>query len=506
MSVKTAIFSTTALVFLSTAASAELTAQQVWTDWKEYVSGFGYTVEAQENMAGNRLEITELQMDMSLPDVEGSASLTLGSMAFVENGDGTVTIAMPDTMPMTFTFADPDGETVKAAIDYTMQDMNMVASGDPSSFTYDYTAASIDLALKEITIDGETLSPDVIKVAFTLTDLSGKSVMQPGALRQIAQTMTTGPAQYEINFQDPDSSDSMVVNGKLDTLNFAGTTIMPAAMDPEQMAAALADGFALDGTFGYTGSSAEFALTDGGDAMGGSSGAASAEIAVRMNKDMLQYKGSSQSARFNVMGGDIPLPIILEMGEVAFNLMMPVSKSDAPSDFALALKLGDFVTSEDLWSIVDPGQLLPRDPATVAFNLTGKAKMLFDLFDPEQMEAVEDGESMPAELEALKLEGLEISIAGAELTGSGDVTFDNTDLESFGGFPKPTGFVDLALVGGNGLMDKLVELGLLPEQQAMGARMMMGLFARPGEGEDSLTSKLEINEEGHILANGQRIQ
>ena len=72
--------------------------------------------------------------------------------------------------------------------------------------------------------------------------------------------------------------------------------------------------------------------------------------------------------------------------------------------------------------------------------------------------------------------------------------------------PKPTGSLDLTLVGGNGLIDKLVAMGLLPEEQAMGARMMMGLFAVPGDGEDSLKSKLEINEDGHVLANGQRLK
>ena len=34
----------------------------------------------------------------------------------------------------------------------------------------------------------------------------------------------------------------------------------------------------------------------------------------------------------------------------------------------------------------------------------------------------------------------------------------------------------------------------------------MGLFAVPGDGPDSLKSKLEINEEGHVLANGQRLK
>lgn len=156
--------------------------------------------------------------------------------------------------------------------------------------------------------------------------------------------------------------------------------------------------------------------------------------------------------------------------------------------------------------MIDPGKALPRDPATIAIDVTGKAKMLFDFFDPEQMVAVESGEAMPAELNALTLNNLLVSIAGAKLSGTGDFTFDNSDLTTFDGMPKPTGGIDLALNGGNGLMDKLVQMGLLPQEQAMAARMMMGLFARPGEGEDSLTSKIEINEEGHILANGQRIQ
>ncbi|MEO1365292.1 MAG: DUF2125 domain-containing protein, partial [Pseudomonadota bacterium] len=95
---------------------------------------------------------------------------------------------------------------------------------------------------------------------------------------------------------------------------------------------------------------------------------------------------------------------------------------------------------------------------------------------------------------------------GAKLTGAGDFTFDNSDLVTFDGLPRPKGAVDLSLVGGNGLLDKLVAMGLVPEDQAMGARMMMGLFAVPGEAEDTLTSKIEVNDEGHVLANGQRLR
>ena len=49
-------------------------------------------------------------------------------------------------------------------------------------------------------------------------------------------------------------------------------------------------------------------------------------------------------------------------------------------------------------------------------------------------------------------------------------------------------------------------MGLLPEEQAMGARMMMGLFAVPGDQPDSLKSKVEFTQDGQVLANGQRLK
>ena len=87
------------------------------------------------------------------------------------------------------------------------------------------------------------------------------------------------------------------------------------------------------------------------------------------------------------------------------------------------------------------------------------------------------------------------------MTGDGYFAFDN----SFG-IPIPSGTANMMLVGANGLMDTLVSMGLLPQEQAMGARMMLGLFARPGDGEDTLVSTIEVKEDGQILANGQRLK
>lgn len=95
---------------------------------------------------------------------------------------------------------------------------------------------------------------------------------------------------------------------------------------------------------------------------------------------------------------------------------------------------------------------------------------------------------------------------GASLTGDGGFTFDNSDTTTFDGMPKPTGSIALNLQGANALMDNLVKLGFVSEEQVSGARMMLGLFARPGAGSDELVSEIQITEDGQVLANGQRLR
>ena len=45
-------------------ASADLTAQDVWSDWKEYLSSAGYAVDGDERMAGDVLTIENLSVTM----------------------------------------------------------------------------------------------------------------------------------------------------------------------------------------------------------------------------------------------------------------------------------------------------------------------------------------------------------------------------------------------------------------------------------------------------------
>src|SRR6056297_3595941 len=86
-----------ALIFLGFAgtAQADVTAQQVWDDWRAYLSGTGYSVTADESMSGGTLTVTNVAMSMAMPEGAGDMVVTFGEIKFTEAGDGTVTVTIP---------------------------------------------------------------------------------------------------------------------------------------------------------------------------------------------------------------------------------------------------------------------------------------------------------------------------------------------------------------------------------------------------------------------------
>ncbi len=50
-------------------------------------------------------------------------------------------------------------------------------------------------------------------------------------------------------------------------------------------------------------------------------------------------------------------------------------------------------------------------------------------------------------------------------------------------------------------------MGLIPEDQLMGTRMMLMMFTKPAsEGEDKASTELEFKEDGSLFANGQQLR
>ncbi len=490
------------VVFIAQAAQADLSAQDVWSDWKDYMGSTGYAVTASEAQSGKTLTVSDIQMTMN---VEGETmALGLGAIDFVENGDGTVNVVLPAAFPMEFDIT-ADGESMKGKLIYRHDGTPMVVSGDMSKMTYDYKAATASFSLDGLEIDGASVPADVAAFTMTLTDLANTTVMEIGEQRAYSQTLTTSGLDYTFMFKDPESDDSGTFTGALTDLNFDGTMVVPTVEDPTDIAALMKAGLAYDADITFGGGNTSINGVDGSDNFALQTTSQGGKANIQVSPAGFGYDFTQTDATVNVMGSQIPFPIALSMAELGMNMTMPLMKSEEEQDFALGLALRDFSVPEMLWGLIDPTGELPHDPATLVLDLTGKGKLAFDLTDEAQVAALDAGEAAPGELNALNLNELLLSVAGAELTGSGAFTFDNSDLESFDGMPAPEGEANLKLVGANGLIDKLIGMGLISEDDAMGARMMMGMFT-VSAGDDVVTSKIEVNEEGHVLANGQRLK
>lgn len=478
----------------STALHADVTAEEVWQGMAGYYADLGQSVTAgSKGMDGDTLVVTDAVFATQTP--EGSFSATVAEIRLKELGDGRVEVTMSDDIPVALLTRPETGETVDMGMKITQSGLSMIVSGSAGDTTYDFTAPEMAIIVDGMKVDGAEVP---LTLNATLTGNSGSYRMVSDAGRAITSDMKADKVDFKIAATDPEGTGNFSASGSLTGLSGTSSASLPEGIDMGDMNAALQAGLSMDGTFGYTGGGYVMDFKDGEETVSAQSTGGGGSLHFKMSKDGLSYGGEGRDAKVSMQMSAFPLPIDFSMAQSAFNLTLPVSKGEAAQPFGLLVKLVDLEVSDGLWSMFDPTSQLPRDPATLILDVKGAAKMLVNIFDPKEAETV--AATPPGEVQSLDIGELKVSAVGAELTGNGAMTFDNSM-----GRPMPIGAVDLQLIGGNGLIDKLGAMGFVPEDQAMGAKMMMGLFAVP-TGEDTLTSKIEFKEGGSIFANGQQIQ
>lgn len=491
----------------SQGAWADLTAKDVWTDWQNYLGGMGYTISGGESASGGVTTISDLTLSMTVPDAEASFELIMPEVTMTENSDGTVAIGMPAKFPLTMNITAEDEDPVKVVMDHSLTNLSMVVSGTPTDMTYTYSADETALSLTSVEAEGEALPAGAVNFNFVLSALAGTSTMKIGdSMRDIAQNMTADTVSYDFKFDDPESDDAGTFSGAIDGVSYAGSGSIPNEVNAADYNAFLNSGFNFDGTFSFKSGNGALQGTGEGEAFAMSSKSTGGDFRVAMDSSKLLYDLSQNGYEFSVTVDDLPFPIEMKMAKSGFKLDMPIKAGDAPQPFGFAMNLTDFTMSDMIWGMFDPAGALPRDPATVALDASGTAKVLVDFLDPAIAENLEETGAAPGELNTLNINQLLVSMVGARLSATGAFEFDNSNLDAFDGMPAPSGEANLELSGANALIDKLIAMGFVSDQDAMGARMMMGLLAVPGDAPDTLKSKIEINKQGHIVANGQRIK
>lgn len=498
-----------ALTFAAGTASADLTAADVWGDWRAYLQGLGYAVTAVEEATGGTLSVSDITMQIDGgPDID-AMTLRMGGMQFIEGADGTVEIVMPPAMPISAEIRPAGiGAPTQIGMTFTQSGQRIIASGDPAAMRYDYTADAFGLALDALEADGTTFTADTARFSLTGTDFTSVTQVTVADTRSYAQDMGAGTLSYDLFFKDPDAIEAASVSGTLQSVNFAGTSALPTDDAPQtrDIGALMAAGFAVDGAITTQGGETRIEMTSDAGVTKIKTGSAATQFDIDMSPEGLLYTGNADQVQIGAQLAGLPIPLFAEMAKSGFTLRTPLVRTDTAQDFVAAFNLTDFTMSDVIWALFDPEGQLPRDPATIALDLGGKAKLLTDIFDPEALERVAAAGGNPAELEQLTINRLTVDAMGATIEATGDLTLDNADKTTLPGFPKPVGDINIDIAGANGLLDKLVALGFLPPQQVAFGRIMLGQFTVPGAAPDTLKSTITFNEEGQILANGQRLR
>ena len=507
---------TATIIALARAVQADITPMDVWNNQTALARALGGEVSASLSEGGTTTAVRNISIDFALPLELGTASVRFDKLDLVDNGDGTVTVRSPADLSIVLSYSDP--RYGQGSVTLRLKEAyEQIASGDPGDITYSYDVPILTVYLEGFDVselsfkdmDFAELADADISGSSQVLGSAGKLRITEGELLSLTFDASADGQVDEYSFDAGDGSASSHTNSTGE-MTSSGSLVLPAGgASIMALSAALRDGLSVDIRHAVEQYETNDVTRVGGDATQ-TSKSVIARIAteVSVNADGLHANGEAEDVSVEILD-TVGTPFMLDAvaDAVSGAISMPLLATEGPEPFEIQFSLEGVSLSDEYWDEFDPGGLLPRDPATLNVDVAGEIGSEIDLLDFEALSRLEDQEEQPFSIYALTLRDLLFSATGLELTGSGDVTFDMDDMETFDGFPAATGMLDMMLVGGNRLIDTLVEMGVLPEDRAMGTRMTMGLFAQPGEGEDTLIWNIEADgKTGQILINGQRIR
>jgi hypothetical protein len=483
-------------VALGTPALADLTAQDAWGAFKSYMELTGYNVDGNETEANGKVTVTDAVLSMTLAGDMGSSTMKLNSLTFEELGNGTVRVTAPEEIPVEVGY-EVEGESGTGKLVYMLGGADIIMSGDLSDYTIDLNASEVAMIMD---MPLEPGSDGLVRMDLDLGDLISTSRIVMGDVPSYDQTASAKGATYTIDVTDPEEQTTAQIKGAVNDLSYAAKGGLPSDPMNGDLAKALSSGLTLDGWFKFASGNTEMTVSspEGDMALAGTTGAGT--VTLLMNEDRMGFSGERADGSLTVQGAGIPFPVSLTMESSAFNLAVPVGESDEAQPFDMLVKLGNFSVSDQLWGMIDPNGVMPRDPANLTLDLTGTAKLGLSIFDPASADLLEDGDDLGS-LESLKIKELLVSAMGAQITGNGDFTFDNSGEE-----PMPIGTLNLFATGLNALGTNLAKLGVVSQEEVMGVLFLMSSFTTPGDTPDSVSTKIELKENGSIFANGTQVK
>lgn len=473
-----------------------LTAPELWDDWRGGLTLLGQDVEvARQSYEGGVLRLEGVTQRMPIDPEVGRNITFIDALVLSEQPDGSVRIDIDGGYRIDFGGV-ADGDRSDGALSVTFEGLDAVARGEPGDLVYDFAASLAQLSLDELAYNGEP-----VPVAFQLaaTEIASRTTQ--------AETLYSGNGDVAALAMTLDASDDqgsrIALNYGLTDLTFRGAADYGelAAMGAGDPSAVFRSARPTELAMRH--GPASFELTTSGPGGDGTVAgrAGSGSLDGRFGAGRALYGAGLQGLTMDISGAGVPFPLTLSSDELAFRVEGPMIAGDGPEPFSALLTMTGLTLPDTVWALFDPSGVLGREPAALELELSGLAQLDADLAGPVM------GAQPPGQLRALALERLEISGAGAQASANGAFAFDPQGTPSMPGIPAASGRLNVEMRGIGALLTNLTSLGLLDPANAMGAQMMLGMFARPVPGGgDALTSEIEITPQGGITANGVRIR
>lgn len=480
-----------ALVGSSTAALADLRAQDLWQSWQTSVAASGLQLTAQNTRAeGQILHIQGLALTL------GSATtLNLRDLTLTDTEAGNVTIRPGEAWVTWANGRDP--------LQIRHTDLVITATApEAAGVRYSLSAQDVTTVLP-LAQAGTGASSPVIHVTETqFIGLRGSYTDQPGALRSLETDLKADRLISTTHVKGGDPADP-VARSETEGLALRGRIGWSALAHPARIRTAAEFETALG-----LGLSLSFDMAQGltrSDSR--TETPVSYRLQMRSEPSEARFSFDAGGLRASAGGGAMALhvqshllrgPLDIGIAAADFALELPVIAREVAAPFALRLALRDVTVSETGWAFLDSGRLLPRDPLQLEMDVSGQTRLdLMKLNEPWQPGRPVLG-AVP---ETLSLHSVMLALAGAQATLTGDFRFDNS-----GPTPHPLGSATLGLTGAEQLITTLSALGVLSQANAGVARVMLSQLMTPAAGKDIRSTLLEGRADGGLYVNGTRMK
>lgn len=464
-------------------AYADLTPETLWQDWQDRAAAAGRSLSAEVEQ-GAALTLRGLTVTRPLGD--GTVTATFDRMDLTQAGPD-VQVSLPGNQEITVT-ANP-GEGGESIAVFSLGDGPLTAlakdaTGEP---TYTLNADTLTATLLSLTQNGEEVDADM---RADLSGLGGTVSGLSGGDAPLVADLTADAVASELIVRDPATGGE--VRNTATQQNVAMRAELSGSQGDWSMIARLES---TDSTSVSLQSSPEGSFeTD--------SKQDTSRLALTLTDLRADYTAALTGMATTVSGSIVPMgPLSIVMGAANLSLSLPTGPADGIQTARVAIDLKDATMGDSIWAMLDPRGALPRDPGQLSLTAEADLEMI-DVLTPT---ALPGDESVPSLApRAVRIETLALDLAGATLGGTGAFTIP----EGPGGVPniaEPIGALDLQATGLAGLLQQAIAGGIVSAQQAMGAQMMLGMFAVQGNG-DTFTSKVETGAGGTLFVNGNQLR